>query len=72
MIRIVESFYVKSAIEPPDYPASAYAEFAFAGRSNVGKSTLINLITNHHGLAKTSGTPGKTRLLNFFLLRWKQ
>ncbi|MDP2173639.1 MAG: ribosome biogenesis GTP-binding protein YihA/YsxC [Candidatus Cloacimonadaceae bacterium] len=72
MIRIVESFYVKSAIEPADYPASAYPEFAFAGRSNVGKSTLINLITNHHGLAKTSGTPGKTRLLNFFLLRWKQ
>lgn len=71
MLRIVDSFYVKSAVEPADYPASAYPEFAFAGRSNVGKSTLINLITNHHGLAKTSGSPGKTRLLNFFLTRYK-
>ncbi|HRX76069.1 MAG: ribosome biogenesis GTP-binding protein YihA/YsxC [Candidatus Cloacimonetes bacterium] len=71
MLRIVESFYVKSAVEPSDYPASAYPEFAFAGRSNVGKSSLINLLTNHHGLAKTSGTPGKTRLLNFFLTRYK-
>lgn len=71
MLRIVESFYVKSAVEPADYPASAYPEFAFAGRSNVGKSSLINLLTSHHGLAKTSGAPGKTRLLNFFLTRYK-
>ncbi|MFO7660612.1 MAG: ribosome biogenesis GTP-binding protein YihA/YsxC [Candidatus Cloacimonadaceae bacterium] len=71
MIRIVESFYVKSAVEPGDYPASAYAEFAFAGRSNVGKSSLINLLTNKHLLAKISRTPGKTRVLNFFLIRWK-
>lgn len=71
MLRFVQSFYVKSAVEPADYPASAYPEFAFAGRSNVGKSTLINLLTNHHGLAKTSTHPGKTRLLNFFLVRWK-
>jgi GTP-binding protein len=67
----VQSFYVKSAVEPADYPASAYPEFAFAGRSNVGKSTLINLLTGQNSLAKTSGTPGKTRLLNFFLIRWK-
>ncbi|HNX03029.1 MAG TPA: ribosome biogenesis GTP-binding protein YihA/YsxC [Candidatus Cloacimonas sp.] len=71
MIRFVDSFFVKSAVEPSDYPASAYPEFAFAGRSNVGKSTLINLLTNHKGLAKTSSTPGKTRLLNFFLIRYK-
>lgn len=71
MLRIVESFYVKSAVDPNDYPASAYPEFAFAGRSNVGKSTLINLLTDHHGLAKTSRTPGKTRLLNFFLVRYR-
>ena len=71
MIRFVQSFFVKSAVEPADYPASAYPEFAFAGRSNVGKSTLINLLTNHHGLAKTSSHPGKTRLLNFFLIRYK-
>lgn len=72
MIKIVESFFVKSAAEPKDFPASAYPEFAFTGRSNVGKSTLINLITNHKGLAKTSSTPGKTRLLNFFLIRYKR
>lgn len=71
MFRIVESFFVKSAVEPADYPASAYPEFAFAGRSNVGKSSLINLLTERKGLAKTSGTPGKTRLLNFFLIRYK-
>ncbi|MCB5234018.1 MAG: ribosome biogenesis GTP-binding protein YihA/YsxC [Candidatus Cloacimonetes bacterium] len=71
MFRIVESFFVKSAVEPADYPASAYPEFAFAGRSNVGKSSLINLLTERKGLAKTSGTPGKTRLLNFFLVRYK-
>jgi GTP-binding protein len=71
MFRLVQSYFVKSAVEPVDYPASAFAEFAFAGRSNVGKSTLINLITGVHGLAKTSSTPGKTRLLNFFLVRWK-
>lgn len=71
MFRIVESFFVKSAVEPSDYPASAYPEFAFAGRSNVGKSSLINLLTERKGLAKTSGTPGKTRLLNFFLIRYK-
>lgn len=71
MFRLVQSYFVKSAVEPVDYPASAFPEFAFAGRSNVGKSTLINLITGVHGLAKTSSTPGKTRLLNFFLIRWK-
>lgn len=70
-MRIIEAFFVKSATEPKDYPASAYPEFAFAGRSNVGKSTLINLLTQRQGLAKTSGTPGKTKLLNFFLIRWK-
>lgn len=71
MIRFVQSFYVKSAVEPSDYPASAYPEFAFAGRSNVGKSTLINLLTGQHALAKISAHPGKTRLLNFFLVRYK-
>jgi GTP-binding protein len=43
-------------------------EFAFIGRSNVGKSSLINMLCNHKDLAKTSSTPGKTRLINFFLI----
>lgn len=71
MLRLVQSFFVKSAVEPVDYPASAFNEFAFVGRSNVGKSSLLNLLTDSHKLAKTSSTPGKTRLLNFFLIRWK-
>lgn len=49
-------------------PKTAMAEFAFIGRSNVGKSSLINYVTGVKNLAKTSGTPGKTRLLNYFLI----
>lgn len=48
---------------PPDMP-----EYAFIGRSNVGKSSLINMLANQHSLAKTSGTPGKTQLINHFLI----
>lgn len=43
-------------------------EFAFIGRSNVGKSSIINMLTNRKGIAKVSGTPGKTKLMNFFLI----
>ncbi|MBL7825545.1 MAG: YihA family ribosome biogenesis GTP-binding protein [Saprospiraceae bacterium] len=49
-------------------PDTHQPEFAFIGRSNVGKSSLINMLTGKKGLAKVSGTPGKTRLLNFFLI----
>ena len=49
-------------------PKDQKAEFAFIGRSNVGKSSLINMLTNHKKLAKTSGTPGKTQLINHFLI----
>ena len=48
---------------PPDLP-----EFAFIGRSNVGKSSMINMLTNRKSLAKVSGTPGKTKLINFFTI----
>jgi GTP-binding protein len=47
----------------PDKP-----EYAFIGRSNVGKSSLINMLTNRNNLAKTSGTPGKTQLINHFII----
>jgi GTP-binding protein len=49
-------------------PAPDKPEFAFIGRSNVGKSSLINMLTSRKGLAKTSGTPGKTQLINHFLI----
>jgi GTP-binding protein len=50
-------------------PKDNKAEYAFIGRSNVGKSSLINMLCNHKGLAKTSATPGKTLLINHFLIR---
>ena len=49
-------------------PKDQRPEFAFIGRSNVGKSSLINMICNHKGLAKTSATPGKTLLINHFII----
>ncbi|WP_343303981.1 ribosome biogenesis GTP-binding protein YihA/YsxC [Chitinophaga niabensis] len=65
---------IKSAeylISSPDYekcPAGDKPEYAFIGRSNVGKSSLINMLMNQQKLAKTSGTPGKTQLINHFLI----
>ncbi len=58
-------------ISSPDYtqcPAPDKAEYAFIGRSNVGKSSVINMICNNQKLAKTSGTPGKTQLINHFII----
>lgn len=49
-------------------PKDVLPEYAFIGRSNVGKSSLINMLTNHKNLAKTSGRPGKTQLINHFLI----
>lgn len=65
---------IKSAVfklSSPDLqrcPKSTMPEFAFIGRSNVGKSSLINMLANQKGLAKTSSTPGKTKLINFFTI----
>jgi len=71
MIRIVESEFLTSAVTSEQYPASLFAEFAFVGRSNVGKSSLLNTLLNRKSLAKVSGQPGKTRLVNFFKVRFK-
>jgi len=60
--------FVTSAVQPPQYPPPDYPEFAFAGRSNVGKSSLINKLVNRKRLVKTSNTPGRTQLINFFLI----
>ena len=54
------------AVAPPGYPTIGYPEVALAGRSNVGKSSLINRLVNRRGLARTSCTPGKTRTINFY------
>ncbi len=60
--------FVTSAPGLASRPERVLPEFAFAGRSNCGKSSLINLFLNRRGMAKTSGKPGKTRLLNYFLV----
>ncbi|WBW98917.1 ribosome biogenesis GTP-binding protein YihA/YsxC [Oceanirhabdus sp. W0125-5] len=67
-MRITNAEFIISAVKPEQYPIDNRAEFAFVGRSNVGKSSLINTITNRKKLVKVSGTPGKTRLVNFFLI----
>jgi len=58
--------FLTSAVKPSQYPEAGLPEIAFAGRSNVGKSSLINLLLGRKSLAKVSSSPGKTRTINFF------
>lgn len=69
---IQKAAFVISNSNPGNCPKPDRAEIAFIGRSNVGKSSLINMITGHKGLAKTSQKPGKTQLINHFVIndRW--
>jgi GTP-binding protein len=60
--------FTKSSPDLKSCPAARFPEYAFAGRSNVGKSSLLNLLMNIKNLAKTSSTPGKTKLINHFLV----
>jgi GTP-binding protein len=68
MLKIKDSIFVKSVADIIERPLPLRSEFAFAGRSNVGKSSLINSILNRKSIAKVSRSPGKTRNVNYFLI----
>jgi len=65
-MKITSAQFIKSAVWPPQYPPAIMPEIAFVGRSNVGKSSLMNTLVGRKNLAKTSNTPGRTQLINFF------
>lgn len=65
-MKVVSAEFIKSATRPGNYPPGELLEIAFAGRSNVGKSSLINVLVNRKSLVRTSSTPGRTQLINFF------
>lgn len=68
---IIHADYTASAVRAEQYPKDNLPEIAFVGRSNVGKSSLINSLARRHGLARVSGTPGKTATLNYYRLTAK-
>ncbi|MFM8551306.1 MAG: ribosome biogenesis GTP-binding protein YihA/YsxC [Nitrospiraceae bacterium] len=65
-MKILTAEFLRSCVKPEDFPKDRMPEVAFVGRSNVGKSSLINSLLNRKSLAKVSRTPGKTRAVNFF------
>ena len=70
-MKVTSAEFIKSAVWPPQYPPATMPEIAFVGRSNVGKSSLINTLVGRKNLAKTSNTPGRTQLINFFTINEK-
>lgn len=70
-MKIIDAKFLTSAQSVADSPSPDVAEVAFLGRSNVGKSSLLNTLTNRKGLAKSSSTPGKTQLINYFDIKFK-
>ena len=67
-MKVTSATFVGAASEPGRFPAPTHPEVAFAGRSNVGKSSAINRLVGRRGLARTSSTPGRTQQLNFFAI----
>jgi GTP-binding protein len=67
-MKITSAEFIKSAFAPEHYPTDELPEIAFLGRSNVGKSSLLNSLLQRKGLARTSNTPGRTQSINFFLV----
>jgi len=67
-MKLKEARFVKSGTRLSHYPGGSFPEAAFCGRSNVGKSSLINCLLNRRALARTGSTPGRTRLINFYLV----
>ena len=70
-MKVVSAEFLKSAFKEDDWPRDSLPEIAFLGRSNVGKSSVINSLLSVRGLARTSSTPGRTQSLNFFLINNK-
>ena len=70
-MKITSAEFLKSAFDEADWPRDSIREIAFLGRSNVGKSSLMNSLLGVRGLARTSSTPGRTQALNFFLINRK-
>lgn len=70
-MNLIDATFMQSAQSLTDSPAPSVAEIAFLGRSNVGKSSLLNSLTNKKNLAKSSSTPGKTQLINYFEIKFK-
>lgn len=68
-MKILSAEFVTSAVQPSQFPVSQLPEIAVAGRSNVGKSSLINALLRRKDLARVSQTPGRTRLINFFRVK---
>ncbi|SDF19754.1 ribosome biogenesis GTP-binding protein YihA/YsxC [Sporolituus thermophilus] len=69
--NVIKARYVASAVRADQYPPEDLPEIAFIGRSNVGKSSLINSLCRHHGLARVSASPGKTQTINFYAVTAK-
>lgn len=67
-MEVISAEFLKSSAHPRECPDADRPEYAFIGRSNVGKSSLINMLTNRKALAKISSTPGKTQLINHFVI----